>query len=224
MARYARVEVINTTLGLGLVPVFYHSDLEKAKHIVAACAEAGARMIEFTNRGDLAYRVFCDLIEYTASLHRDVILGVGSVIDAPTAGLYINSGANFVVSPCLNPDVARICNRRKIAYMPGCATVSEISQAEEWGVEIVKVFPGGQVGGPAFVKAVMGPMPWSRMMPTGGVAPTRDSVGAWIGAGAAALGMGSKLIQKDLVANEDWEGVKGQVADCLQFIREARQS
>jgi len=224
MARYSRVDVIHATLDLGLVPVFYNSDLEKAKNILAACAEAGARVIEFTNRGDLAYRVFCDLIEHTASLDQDVILGVGSVIDAPTAALYINSGANFVVSPCLNPDVAKVCNRRKIAHTPGCATVSEISRAEEWGVEIVKVFPGGQVGGPAFVKAVMGPMPWSRIMPTGGVAPTRDSIGAWIGAGAAALGMGSKLIRKDLVEKGDWQGIKGQVADCLQFIREARQS
>ncbi|MGD8562200.1 MAG: bifunctional 4-hydroxy-2-oxoglutarate aldolase/2-dehydro-3-deoxy-phosphogluconate aldolase [Desulfarculaceae bacterium] len=224
MARFSRLEVLNAMLELGLVPVFYNPDLDKAKGIIDACLEGGARVLEFTNRGDLAYRVFCDLLDYTAQKRPQVILGVGSVIDAPTAALYINSGANFVVGPCLNPEAARLCNRRKVAYSPGCGSVSEISQAEELGAEIVKIFPGGQVGGPDFVKAVKGPLPWTRLMPTGGVAPTQESVSAWIGAGAACLGMGSKLVSKELVANSDWAGISRNVAQCLEFIEKARAS
>jgi 2-dehydro-3-deoxyphosphogluconate aldolase/(4S)-4-hydroxy-2-oxoglutarate aldolase len=144
------------------------------------------------------------------------------VIDAPTAALYINGGANFVVGPILNPEVAEMCNRRKIVYSPGCATATEISQAEALGVEIVKIFPGGLVGGPSFVKAISGPMPWTRIMPTGGVDPTRESIQNWVQAGAACLGIGSKLVTKELVAKGDWKGLSKNVADCLSFIKEAR--
>jgi len=146
-----------------------------------------------------------------------------SVIDAPTAALYIGSGANFVVGPVLNPEVARLCNRRKIAYMPGCGSASEISQAEELGVEIVKVFPGAQVGGPGFVKAMLAPMPWTRIMPTGGVDASEESIRAWFGAGVACVGMGSKLITKDLVAASDFDAITKKVAQVLAWIRESRR-
>lgn len=224
MARFSRVEVINAMMEIGLVPVFYNGDPDKARKIVRACVEGGARVVEFTNRGDLAFRVFADLAEYAALELPEAILGVGSVVDAATAAMYINSGANFVVGPILNPEIARICNRRKIPYSPGCGTVSEISQAEELGVEIVKIFPGGQVGGPAFVKAVLGPMPWSRIMPTGGVAPTRESVDSWIKAGTACLGIGSNLIRKDLVEKGDWDGLAKAVAECVGLIAQARKT
>jgi 2-dehydro-3-deoxyphosphogluconate aldolase/(4S)-4-hydroxy-2-oxoglutarate aldolase len=222
MARTSRVDVINTLIATGLVPVFYTDSVEKGKRIIDACARGGARTIEFTNRGDLAYRVFGELIDYAAGNRPEAILGVGSVLDEATAALYLNSGANFVVGPVLNERVARTCNRRKVAYSPGCGTVSEISRAEEMGVEIVKIFPGGQVGGPAFVKAVLGPMPWTRIMPTGGVEPTRESIEAWIKAGATCLGIGSKLVAKDLVAREDWAALTEKVAQCLKWIKEAR--
>jgi 2-dehydro-3-deoxyphosphogluconate aldolase/(4S)-4-hydroxy-2-oxoglutarate aldolase len=222
MARFSRIEVINAIYDLGLVPVFYNDDLDTAKKIVNACADGGARVIEFTNRGDYAYKTFSELVSYFTEQRSEVILGVGSVIDGPTAVLYINGGANFVVGPILNPKVAEVCNRRKIAYSPGCATASEISDAEALGVEIVKIFPGGLVGGPAFVKAIKGPMPWTRIMPTGGVDTTRDSIRSWIQAGAACLGIGSKLVTTELVAKGDWQGLTEKVAECLSLIREAR--
>ncbi len=223
MSRFARMDVLNAIYEIGLVPVFYNEDMEIAKCIVNSCADGGARIVEFTNRGDRAYQVFNELIDHFERQRSEVILGVGSVIDPGTASIYINSGANFVVGPILNTDVARICNRRKISYLPGCGSTKEISDAEELGVEIVKVFPGGQVGGPAFVKAVLGPMPWTRMMPTGGVSPTKESITEWIQAGAACLGIGSKLITKDLVAKGDWDAIKNRVAECLAYIKEARQ-
>jgi 2-dehydro-3-deoxyphosphogluconate aldolase/(4S)-4-hydroxy-2-oxoglutarate aldolase len=207
----------------GLVPLFYVDDVEVATRVVDACRSGGVRCIEFTNRGDQAHLVFGELARACAS-RPDVILGAGSVLDAGTASLYLQLGAEFVVGPALNPEIARTCNRRKVAYLPGCATVTEISQAEELGVEICKIFPGGLVGGPEFVKAVHGPMPWSRLMPTGGVEPTQASVEGWIRAGAACLGMGSNLVSKDSLAKRDFEGIGHRCAQVVGFIAEARKS
>jgi len=222
MARFARMRVLNAILDSGLVPVFYHPNVEVAKKVAEACTAGGARVVEFTNRGDFAPEVFKELSQYLAQELPDVILGVGSVVDAPTAALYIAYGANFVVGPLLNPEIARLCNRRKIAYLPGCGSVSEIAYAEELGVEIVKVFPGRSVGGPDFVKSVLGPCPWTSIMPTGGVEATKQSVEAWFRAGAACVGMGSKLVCKEWVADGDWLAITRQVRQVLGWIAESR--
>ncbi|MCL4707389.1 bifunctional 4-hydroxy-2-oxoglutarate aldolase/2-dehydro-3-deoxy-phosphogluconate aldolase [bacterium] len=222
MARFDRLTVLNTMLNGGLVPVFYEGDFEVAKKIAAACYEGGARVLEFTNRGERALPVFAQLSELITAQFPNLILGVGSIVDAPTAALFIAHGANFVVGPVFNADVAKLCNRRKIAYSPGCGSVSEISAAEELGVEIVKIFPGAQVGGPAFVKAVLGPMPWTRIMPTGGVEATKESVQAWIKAGTACLGMGSNLISKELVKSGNFAAISANVRQVLAWIAEAR--
>ena len=222
MARFLRLDVLNHMIDLGVVPVFYNGDLEVASQIVAACSRGGAKVVEFTNRGDFAYQVFGQLVQHFEQAGPEVILGVGSVCDAGTAALYINNGANFVVGPVTNPDVAKICNRRKIAYSPGCGSASEISYAEELGVEIVKVFPGTQVGGPAFVKAVLGPNPWTRIMPTGGVDATRENIEAWFRAGVACVGIGSSLITKELVAARDFDAIAEKAAQVIAWIREVR--
>jgi len=222
MARFKRLEVLNAMVETGLMPVFYNPDIELAKKIVNACADGGARVVEFTNRGDQAYLVFTELVRHFAETRPEVILGVGSVIDPGTAALYISCGANFVVGPVLNAEVARVCNRRKIAYSPGCGSASEVSTAEELGVEICKVFPGSQVGGPAFVKAIRGPCPWTSIMPTGGVDATKESIDAWFNAGVTCVGMGSKLITKEFVAAGDFEGITRKVAQVFQWIQEVR--
>jgi len=222
MARFKRLEVYNTIIDTGLVPVFYNADITTAKNVVKACTDGGATVVEFTNRGDFAPEVFKELSQHLSRQAPEVILGVGSVIDEPTAALYIAYGANFVVGPLLNAAVARLCNRRKIAYMPGCGSVSEISFAEELGVEIVKIFPGDSVGGPGFVKAVLGPCPWTRIMPTGGVDATEESIKAWFGAGVACVGIGSNLIRKDLVAASSWAQITEKVQQVLAWIKKAR--
>lgn len=222
MARFSRLRVLNTIIQSGLVPIFYNPDVQAAQNIAKACAAGGAKVVEFTNRGDFAPEVFKELSQLLAKNESDIIAGVGSVVDAPTAALYIAYGANFVVSPVLNAKVAQVCNRRKVAYMPGCGTVSEISLAEELGVEIVKIFPGSAVGGPSFVKAVQGPCPWTRIMPTGGVEPTEANLLAWFEAGAACVGMGSKLIRKDLVSAGDWKGISDLVEQTLNLIQAIR--
>jgi len=222
MARFFRLDVLCEITQKGLVPVFYHPDFETARKIIIALAEGGVRTIEFTNRGDNAYRVFSDLNLYFAKNIPDLMLGIGSVVDPYTAGIYIASGTSFVVGPTLNAEIARVCNRRKIAYSPGCSTVTEISQAEELGVELVKVFPGDLAGGPTFVKSVLGPMPWARIMPTGGVEATFESIKQWFSAGVSAVGIGSNLVQKSWVENSEFEKITALTTQVLLWIRQAR--
>ena len=222
MANYTRLEVYDALLSSGLLPLFYHPDIEIAKEVAKACHRGGASLIEITNRGDMAFPVFTQLNAFIKEAKLPLILGVGSVIDAPTAALYINHGVNFVVSPILNPEVARLCNRRKVPYIPGCGSATEISDAEELGAEIIKIFPGNSVGGPEFVKALLGPMPWSRILPTGGVEATQESISAWLKAGAACLGMGSNLTRKEWIANKDFSSIENTVRQVLQWIEAER--
>ena len=207
---------------IGLVPVFHNGDLATARSIVGALSRGGARVIEFTNRGDHAFEVFSELERICANEYPNVILGAGTVIDEATAATYLNLGANFIVGPSIDVAVARVCNRRKVAYLPGTATPTEIAHAHELGSEIVKVFPGGQVGGPAYVKTVRGPIPWAMLMPTGGVDTTEESLSAWFEAGVACVGIGSKLVSKDIVARADWEGLQQLTTDTIATIARLR--
>jgi len=218
-----RMTVLTAMMGQGVIPVFYHPDAQTCVNVIQACANGGARCIEFTNRGDFASHVFLDVARHFARADPGVIMGVGSVVDAPTAGIYIANGARFVVGPILNADVAKVCNRRMIPYSPGCGSASEISYAQELGCEIVKVFPGESVGGPTFVKNVLGPMPWTRIMPTGGVDPDEKSLREWFGAGIVAAGMGSKLITNDLLKAGDWKGIEDRVRKTVDLIASIRR-
>ena len=222
MARFMRLEAVNTLLDIGFVPLFYNGDVETSIELASACSRGGAKTIEFTNRGELAYPVFTELVKHFTKTDPSLILGVGTIVDAPTAALYIAAGANFIVGPSFNPEIAKLCNRRKILYIPGCATETEIATAEEYGAEICKVFPGETLGGPVFIKAAMAPCPWHRLMPTGGVDATEASVSEWIKAGAAAVGMGSKLITKQAVSDKDYDGIAKKASDCVGWIKKAR--
>ncbi len=223
MAKYSRLKVLTTVIETGMIPVFYNPSPEIAANVINACAAGGARCFEFTNRGDLAHEVFAERSRRFKTDER-VILGAGSILDPATAALYIQLGANFIVGPILNPEVARQCNRRKVAYFPGCGSVSEISQAEEMGVEICKIFPGSAVGGPGFVKDLLGPMPWARVMPTGGVEPTEENVTSWIKAGAACLGMGSKLFPAEVIKAGNYDEITENVKRVLGWGYRTRGS
>lgn len=204
-----------------MVPLFYHADVEVGKQVIAACYRGGARLLEFTSRGDYAHEVFGELNRYCATELPEMILGVGSVTDAGTASLYLQLGANFVVTPVLREDIARVCNRRKVLWSPGCGSLTEIARAEELGCEIVKLFPGGTYG-PGFVKAIKGPQPWTSIMPTGGVAPTQENLGAWFAAGVTCVGMGSKLISKDVVSAGNYAELEKRTRKALHIIQQLR--
>ncbi len=218
MAKFSRIQVAQTMASTGMVPLFYHQDVEVAKNIVKACYDGGARLLEFTNRGDFAHEVFAELNKYCLETLPEMILGVGSVTDAGAASLYLQLGANFVVTPVLREDIAIVCNRKKVLWSPGCGSLSEIARAEELGCEIVKLFPGG-IYGPDFVKAVKGPQPWTSIMPTGGVSPTEENLKGWFSAGVTCVGMGSKLIRKDLVQQGEFDKIKSLTAEALQIIK-----
>ncbi len=201
----------------GMVPVFYHKDVEIAKNVVKACYDGGVRAFEFTNRGEFAHEVFGELSKFCAKECPEMILGVGSIVDAPTASLYIQLGANFVVGPLFNPEVAKVCNRRLVPYTPGCGSVTEVGFAQEAGCDLCKVFPG-DVLGPNFVKGLMAPMPWSMLVVTGGVKPEEANIKGWFEAGVTCVGMGSNLFPKDLIEKKNWSGISALCKDALALI------
>lgn len=221
MARFTRIQVAQKMEEQGMVPLFYHSDIELSKKILKACYDGGARLLEFTNRGDYAHEVFRELNKYCEAELPEMIMGVGSVTDAGAASLYLQIGANFVVTPVLREDIAITCNRKKVLWSPGCASLTEICRAEELGCEIVKLFPGGTYG-PGFVSAIKGPQPWTRIMPTGGVSPTEENLSGWFNAGVTCVGMGSKLISKDIVNGEKYAELQTAVSDALALIKRIR--
>lgn len=223
MARFTRTDVIVRMKETGIVPVFYNKDAEICRNVLKACYDGGVKIFEFTNRGDYAHELFSELNKWAEKELPEMMMGVGSVIDAGTSSLYIQLGANFIVSPLLNADMAKVCNRRKILWSPGCGSVSEINYAEELGADIIKIFPGSSVGGPDFIKSVKGPCPWTSLMPTGGVEPTIENLKQWFDAGAVCVGMGSNLITKDLIAKKDWEGLTRKVTEALNIARTVRK-
>lgn len=223
MSRFSRIEACQAMASTGMVPVFYNNDLETSKQVVKACYQGGVRAFEFTNRGDFAHEIFAELVKWAAQECPQMILGIGSIVDAGTASLYLQLGANFVVGPLLNPDIFKVCNRRQVAYIPGCGSVSEIGYAQELGAEVVKVFPAGNVGGPSFVKNVKAPMPWSSIMVTGGVEPTEDNLTKWIEAGVTCVGMGSNLFPKEVIAAKNWTEITRMSKEALAIIAKARQ-
>ncbi|NND05580.1 MAG: bifunctional 4-hydroxy-2-oxoglutarate aldolase/2-dehydro-3-deoxy-phosphogluconate aldolase [Saprospiraceae bacterium] len=223
MAKYSRIDVAQTMKSNGMVPLFYHPDIELGKGILKACYDGGSRVLEFTNRGDFAHEVFQALNHFALEKLPGMMLGVGSVPDAGTTSLFIQMGANFIVSPSLRQDIAVVCNRRKILWSPGCGTLTEIGLAEELGCEIVKLFPGGTYG-PGFVKAIKGPQPWTSIMPTGGVSPTEENLRAWMDAGVTCVGMGSKLITKEILKNRDFTTLEENVRKTLALITSLREN
>lgn len=208
----------------GMIPVFNHPDLEVCKSVVKACYDGGLRVFEFTKRSESAYDVFVELVKFVRAEMPDMLVGVGSIIDAPTTTKFILAGADFIVSPAMIPEMAAVCCQEQILWAPGCGTVSEIVQAQNHGADIAKLFPGEQVGGPKFVKAVLGPMPWSLLMPTGGVSPEKENLKAWFDAGVVCVGMGSKLFPKEWISNGEFEKVAELVRSTLQIIEEIKNS
>lgn len=222
MAQFTRIEVALKMKETGLVPLFYHSDIEVSKKVLKACYDGGARLLEFTSRGDFAYEIFTELNKYAIAELPEMILGVGSVTDAAAASLYMQLGANFIVTPVFREDIAIACNRRKVLWSPGCGTLTEIAKAEELGCEIVKLFPGG-IYGPEFINAIKGPQPWTSIMPTGGVLPTQENLKSWFDSGVSCVGIGSKLIQIDAQGHFNFVQIEALTKECIDIIKKFKK-
>ena len=222
MAQFTRIEVATTMKETGMIPLFFSNNLELSKNVLKACYDGGARLMEFTARGDFAHEVFGELTKYAIAELPGMIMGVGSVTDGAADSLYIDLGANFIVTPVLREDIAIACNRRKVLWSPGCGTLTEITRAEELGCEIVKLFPG-DIYGPQFVKGIKGPQPWTSVMPTGGVAPNKENLSGWFNAGVTCVGMGSQLISKEIIANKDYVKLAQDIKNALALIEEVRK-
>ena len=223
MSKYSRLQVINTMNENGMVPLFFHNDFDVANAILDACYNGGSRLLEFTSRGDFAHEVFGPLVKYASEKLPGMIIGVGSITDASQASLYMNLGANFVVTPVFRKDIAITCNRRKVLWSPGCGSLTEIARAEELGCEIVKLFPGGTYG-PSFIKAIKGPQPWTNVMPTGGVSPDEENLKSWFDSGAFCVGMGSKLISKEIIKKRNYSKLKNDVQNVLKVIKKIKST
>ncbi len=223
MAKYSRIEVATVMKETGLVPLFYHPDVSLGKNVLKACYDGGARLLEFTARGDFAFEVFSELNKYALKELPGMIMGVGSITDAGAASLFLQMGANFIVTPSLREDIAIVCNRRKVMWSPGCGSLTEINRAEELGCEIIKLFPG-DIYGPGFVKAIKGPQPWTSIMPTGGVSTEESNIKSWFDAGVTCVGMGSQLISKEILDKKDFKGLENKVKEALALIKKSRHA
>lgn len=218
MSKFSKIDTLLTMRQSGLVVVFYHSDVTISKSVMKACYDGGVRLFEFTNRGDFAVEIFSELVKYARVECPDMVMGAGSIVDAPTAALYIQYGADFVVSPYMNEEVAKLCNRRLIPYTPGCGTATEIGKAQELGCDVVKIFPAGCVGGPSFVKSFLAPMPWSNVMVTGGVDTSAENLDKWFSAGVTCVGIGSQLFPKAVIEQQQWDQVSAKCKEALSVI------
>lgn len=222
MAKFDKYAVMAKIAAAPMVPVFYHPDLEVCKNVIRACYAGGVRAFEFTNRGDFAHEIFSQLSKWALHECPDLVLGIGSIIDAPTAALYLQLGANFVVGPLFNKDIALVCNRRSVPYCPGCLTPTEVGMAQEAGCDFIKIFPGDVVG-TNLIKGLLAPMPWTKLMVTGGVVPEKDNLTQWFNAGVFCVGMGSKLFPSDKIKANDWAYITNKCDECFQAIRACKQ-
>ena len=218
MAKFNKIDTIGIIRKTGIVPVFYNKDADITKKVVKACYDGGIRAFEFTNRGDGANEVFKEVMAFVRAECPEMALGAGTILDAPTAAIYLQMGADFLVSPCMVEEVVKLANRRGVPYSPGCGTVTEIVKAQELGCDLVKVFPAGNVGGPSFVKNILGPLPWAMVMCTGAVEPTEENLTAWAKSGVTAVGMGSKLFPKDVIASGNWASISALCRQCLGWF------
>jgi 2-dehydro-3-deoxyphosphogluconate aldolase/(4S)-4-hydroxy-2-oxoglutarate aldolase len=210
-----KLKVLNRIMESGLVAVVRADSSDQAARIAEACAAGGVAAVEITFTVPGTAGVISDL---TKQYQKDeILIGAGTVLDSETARIAILSGAQFVVSPALNPEAARLCHRYQIPYMPGAATPREVIEAMECGADIVKVFPGDTLG-PSFVKAIRGPLPQASLMPTGGV--DIGNVADWIKAGCVAVGVGGNLTAS--AKNGDFKTITTVAKQFIEKIRSAR--
>jgi 2-dehydro-3-deoxyphosphogluconate aldolase / (4S)-4-hydroxy-2-oxoglutarate aldolase len=205
----------------GVIPLFTHESIDDALAIVDASYRGGMRVLEFTNRKSNSFEVFSSLIKQRERFP-DLLIGIGTVMDANTTKKFIDAGAGFIISPMLNPEMGKVCAQNNMHWIPGCATITEVATARDLGAEVIKVFPGSVVG-PGFVSAVLSVIADLKLMITGGVEPTETNLTSWFKAGAMAVGLGSQLFTKDILDKKDWNQLQKNVADAIALIQQVKQ-
>lgn len=217
---FTKQEIFEEIKRTRVVPLFTHDDPTLAVEVLKAAYEGGIRVFEFTNRKKNSFQVFGSLVKHR-SQYPDLMLGIGTIMDPDTTLKFIDAGADFIISPILKTSMAEICHRYNKHWMPGCATLTEIVTAKEFGAEIIKIFPGSVLG-PGFVSSIMPVVPDLNLMITGGVEPTEQNLSSWFKAGAMAVGMGSQLFTKEILDNRDWVQLKTKVSQALAIAAKQR--
>lgn len=207
-------EALRTSL---LVPVFYHENLEICEAVMSICFEEGIEMFEYTNRGGMAAQNFERLQNLVQNSYPEKFLGIGTIKTAQEAEQFVRLKPSFVVSPLINPEVGAVCRSNDIPWMPGCITPTEVFQASSNGAAVVKIFPASLVG-PSFIKALKAVFPDVLLMPTGGIRVERTILKEWFDAGVLCVGMGSELLEKDLVQNKNWNQLREKIRNARQVI------
>jgi 2-dehydro-3-deoxyphosphogluconate aldolase/(4S)-4-hydroxy-2-oxoglutarate aldolase len=206
-----------------LLPLYYHESADVSVSILAALYEGGVRIVEYTNRGEHALHNFKALRKSVDKHMPGLLLGIGTIKNRKAAKKYIEAGADFIVCPSMNEEVADVVDDEGLLWIPGCMTPTEIANAENAGATLVKIFPGNILG-PGFVTAVKALFPGLGFMPTGGVEAEATNLRGWFKAGVVGVGMGSLLITKDAIERGDYEQIKTNTANALQLVKEVAAS
>ena len=219
--RFSKQQIIEAMKGAGIVPLFTHDNPDDAQHVLEAAYRGGIRVFEFTNRRSNSFEVFAHLLK-VAKKYPDLMLGIGTIMDGPTTKKFIDAGADFIISPIMKLEMAKVCHEYDTPWIPGCATLTEIVTAKDNGADIIKLFPASILG-PGFVSSIMPVVPGLQLMITGGVEPTEKSLSSWFKAGATCVGMGSQLFTKEILAQKDWPLLQQRVTECLSIVKELRK-
>lgn len=209
---------IDTILSQGALPLFFHPSEDVSIKVLRALYAAGVRSIEYTNRGKEALSNFKALVALRNNELKDMQLGIGTIKNATDAQVFIEAGADYLISPGYVPEVAQVAEQHQVLWIPGCMTVSEIIEAEHRGIKFIKLFPGNVLG-PGFMSAIKDVFPNIHFMPTGGVELNSDSIGAWFKAGVVAVGLGSKLITKDLLEQQNYAEIQSATQKALSIAQ-----
>lgn len=215
MARFTRADAVEQGLRSPLIPVFYHAAEPFARRVLEACYEGGVRLFEFTNRGPNAFDIFADLQRFVEAEYPDLLLGAGTIYTVEEAQRFIDAGADYIVQPVISAEVAQLCQRLDLAWLPGVFTPNEIYQADQLGAAFAKLFPASLLG-PEYLQSVRGPLPRVRFMATGGIQPTSEAVASWMRAGATCVGVDSRLLQTEQPA-----ALTAQIRELLAAMQPA---
>ena len=212
--------VLNGIITQGMLPLFYYDDAEVSVQVSQTLYKAGVRVLEYTNRGKQALDNFKLLKKAQKREMPDMLMGIGTIKNVSEAEAFIDAGADFIVSPIVNPEVAKVAAKHKLLWIPGCMTPTEIYNAQKNGADLIKIFPANIVG-PAFISSIIDLFPGQLFMPTGGVELTPENISKWFHAGVCAVGLGSKLITKDVLEKRLYNELFDNTLKAMELVQAA---